>query len=182
MLDINGTLEQRGPVVDIYGESRCRDFARKKAPIPNPDVALNGMTRYPPLIHLRYSGLTITADTYAWFFGFSYFYSKWWDPSKHDELRRDEQEAELQEVEIRQIDIALPPLPALPIFDPEASFPANEDEVEPDSEMPKACQQLEELDDHGNPKLVCQFIGEEYDEWVKKLAKPFKSEGGCELS
>lgn len=42
--DLKGRLEDGGPVVEVYGENRCNEFARKDLPRgqPNREVAING--------------------------------------------------------------------------------------------------------------------------------------------
>jgi hypothetical protein len=74
-----------------------------------------------------------------------------------------------------------PNLKYLEHIDP-PSFPVNENEVEPDGDLPANCQILDEKDEKGYPIFHCDYVGEDYDEWKANLDKPFVSNGGCELS
>jgi hypothetical protein len=67
---------------------------------------------------------------------------------------------------------------------PESSFEVvSGDDVKFDFNKPNSCNSDPDIkDSHGNPIVVCDFIGGDYDEWAEQRGKPFKSKGGCELS
>jgi hypothetical protein len=64
------------------------------------------------------------------------------------------------------------------------NFPADDDAVEPDEELPANCQIGREKNENGKaiPGSICDYVGENYSEWVDGLTKPFESDSGCELS
>lgn len=61
------------------------------------------------------------------------------------------------------------------------SFPADENEVEPDGNLPANCQ-VSNQEDTDEPSVDCDYVGDYYTDWVANLKKPFRSDGGCTLS
>lgn len=106
------------------------------------------------------------ADNYAWFFNYNWFHKKWnWkDDGSHSFKKR------LVE---RDDD---------PIADddtggavPEANLDLSQDTV------PINCH-LEGTDEHGSPMATCDYVGEDYNDFLVDVKLPFKSAGNCDLS
>ncbi|KAL1979325.1 hypothetical protein VTN96DRAFT_6203 [Rasamsonia emersonii] len=105
-------------------------------------------------------------DNYAWFFNYNWFHKKWnWkDDGSHSFKKR------LVE---RDDD---------PIADddtggavPEANLDLSQDTV------PINCH-LEGTDEHGSPMATCDYVGEDYNDFLVDVKLPFKSAGNCDLS
>lgn len=109
------------------------------------------------------------ADSYSWFFLF-FWYEKLFD--WNNQSKRNLPEAVEVHLNARDEEEHID----------EPSFPANEDEVEPGTDLPANCQELDETDEEGNKKIYCDYVGMDYTEWVSNLGNPFESAGGCELS
>jgi hypothetical protein len=122
----------------------------------------------------------MTADTYSWFYTYYYFDKQWGWTTKHDELKKGCNGHLLCTIE--EIQTGEPNSRYPGIDTPEPSFPAQEKDVKFDSNKPLPCQDSDQKDSHGNPVVVCEFIGGNYEEWVDQLDKPFKSTAGCDLS
>lgn len=162
----------------IYGESRCRTFARKWITAaggqPNRKVVSNGEYNYSNTHSFRETDLSI-ADNYSWFFLYHWFDTKWsWHTVPHDELKK----AKVQ----NEQDTVVPGTE--PAFeDPDIGMlldesPRNENDVQTSDAIPENCRVDENsMDENGIPAITCQYIGGDED-WDL----PFQSDGGCELS
>ncbi|KAH7407044.1 hypothetical protein DE146DRAFT_649141 [Phaeosphaeria sp. MPI-PUGE-AT-0046c] len=156
--DIKAQLEDHGGMVDAYGDDHCHELSlRGENGAPDERTASN-------------------ADSYAWFFTYYWFDKHWeWTKRRHNELKKG---GPLAPLELEDSQFAKPEIDF-----PDPSFPVNGDEVEIDTSDNPACRTLPaDAKSHGNPRVVCQYVDEEYSVWRDGLSKPFKSSGGCELS
>ncbi|KAF2658032.1 hypothetical protein K491DRAFT_676821 [Lophiostoma macrostomum CBS 122681] len=123
---------------------------------------------------------TTVADNYAWFYTYYYFTQYWgWgaegDPSHGSTLETNCTGCvgSIQDDSITNEETE--PLP-------EPSFPLNEKDINLSTEFPENCQLLDDKDSHGDPEMLCNYVGMDYNEWKTELYSFFSSEGGCRLS
>lgn len=134
------------------------------------------VARHAPYISFDFANNPI-ADSYAWFFTYSWF-DKLWSWTSHGQFPPTRRELShtlrkrLEDQEQEDDDGNIP------------SFPGTEDNIHLEQEtLPQNCQVLTDKDDEeGNDVIHCDYVGEDYDQWVAELPQPFGSQRGCELA